>query len=432
MAENGGTGAENGGGRAAAPSRISSMYRRHEADVFPPQMELSFIDGDERQVLRYEKVQWDVSGTRQGLRYGENPGQSAALYRLVGGNLNLGDVTCIQPGKYATADIELLQSGKHPGKINITDTDAALGILKYLTDSPACVIVKHNNPSGVARGDEVHEAYEAAHRADPIAAFGGVVALNRTVDRATAEAISRRYAEVVVAPEFGEGVLDILAQRKNLRVFRIANLSRLSTFRSARYVDLNSLMDGSVIAQLSYHAEIETESDFMQARAERNGTLYEVDRHVTTQEARDLLFAWHVCTAVTSNSVLYVKNGVTIGIGTGEQDRVGCAQFARDKAYRNASERIALDEYGSSFRFLEEAAKREIAERVSADNADLRGAVMASDAFFPFRDGADVGLSEGVTALVQPGGSLRDYELIEACNEYGAAMVFTGQRAFRH
>jgi phosphoribosylaminoimidazolecarboxamide formyltransferase/IMP cyclohydrolase len=424
---------QSGGGSAGGGTgKLSSMYRRREKDLFPPQMELSFIDGDDRRTLRYEKVEWEVEGERRGLRYGENPGQSAALYRLVYGNLSLGDVECVKPGEYASAGLELLKSGKHPGKINVTDADAALEILKYLTDSPACVVVKHNNPSGVARSDSIHAAYEAAYGADPVAAFGGVVAVNRPIDPGTAEAIAERYAEVVVAPGFEEGVLDILGRRKNLRVFRIRNMDRLATFRDVRYVDFTSLMDGSLITQLSYHAEIESVDDFMDATAERDGTRYEMERRPTDQEARDLLFAWHVCTAVTSNSVVYVKNGVTVGIGTGEQDRVGCARFARDKAYRNASERIAIREYGKSFRFLEEPVRRDIAERVASDNADLRGAAMASDAFFPFRDGADVGLSEGVTAIVQPGGSLRDHELISACNEYGASMVFTGQRAFRH
>lgn len=415
-----------------AAKSLTRMYRRVEEDVFPPSMEITFAGPAGRQTLVYEKVTWAVAGERKGLRYGENPGQSAAMYRLVNGNVTLGEVTCIQPGRYAGSAVELLQAGKHPGKINVTDTDAALGILKHLPDRPACVIVKHNNPSGVARGETPAAAYEAAYLADPVAAFGGVVAVNRPLDRHTAAAIVERYVEVVVAPEYEEGATEILAGKKNLRVFRVANLSALEEFQRARYVDFTSLMDGGIITQLSYVTETTTPEDFLSPRVERDGTIYAMNREPTAAEAGDLLFAWHVCTAVTSNSVVYVKDGVTVGIGTGEQDRVGCAQFARDKAYRNAAERIALGEHGTAFRYLEVPQQRQISERVDAARGDLTGAVMASDAFFPFRDGIDVGLREGVSAVIQPGGSIRDHEVIEACNEADAAMVFTGQRAFRH
>ncbi|MFP4483477.1 MAG: IMP cyclohydrolase [Spirochaetaceae bacterium] len=411
---------------------IRSMYRRVEEDVFPSTMEISFVDTSGRQTLVYEKVTWEVAGERKGLRYGENPGQSAAMYRLVNGNLTLGEVSCIMPGRYAASAVELLQAGKHPGKINVTDADAALGILKHLGDRPTCVIVKHNNPSGVACADTLSAAYHAAFMADPVAAFGGVVAVNRTLDRETAEAIAERYVEVVVAPEFGDGVMEILAGKKNLRVFRIGSLRSLEQFQRARYVDFTSLMDGGVIAQLSYVTETTQPEHFLTPRVEREGRVFTVDREPSAAEAQDLLLAWHVCTAVTSNSVLYVKGGVTMGIGTGEQDRVGCARFARDKAYRNAAERIALREHGSALRYLEVPQQRQIEERVAAAKAGLPGAVMASDAFFPFRDGVDVGIREGISAVIQPGGSVRDYEVIEACNEAGVAMVFTGQRAFRH
>ncbi len=411
---------------------LRSMYREMQQDLLPPALEISFIDGDRRQTLRYEKVGWEIDGERRGLRYGENPDQSAAMYRLVNGNLAFGDVECLQPGRYLSSAVELLQAGKHPGKINITDTDAALEILKYLTDRPACVIVKHNNPSGVAVSDSILHAFQAAFDADPVAAFGGVVALNRSLDRGTAEAIVERYFEVVVAPELEEGVAEILGRKKNLRVFRVGNIAKLEEFRAGRFVDFTSLIDGGIIAQLSYRVNAAGADDLLAPSVEREGELYEMKRPPTEAEEKDLLFAWYVCAAVTSNSVVFAKNEVTVGIGTGEQDRVGCAQFARDKAYRNSAERIALKDHGTSLRFLDAPMQRKIQERALATRAGLEGAAMASDAFFPFRDGVDVGISEGISAVIQPGGSIRDYEVIQACNDAGVAMVFTGQRAFRH
>ena len=184
---------------------LKKMYRTIVHDHFPPKMEVSFVDDNNRQTLFYEKVTWRIDDVDKGLRYGENPGQEAALYRLVNGNLVLGETESIQPGKFLASDIELLQSGKHPGKTNITDTDNALNILRYFQDTPTVAIMKHNNPCGVAQAEELEAAYLRADRADRIAAFGGCIALNRPVDRATAEAILSRYAEVVVAPDYEPG-----------------------------------------------------------------------------------------------------------------------------------------------------------------------------------------------------------------------------------
>ena len=177
---------------------LKKMYRTVMDDHFPPRMEISFVDKDKRQTLFYEKVVWVVDDVQKGLRYGENPGQEAALYKLVNGNLVLGDTQTIQSGKYLASDIELLQSGKHPGKTNLTDADNSLNILRYFTDKPTVVIVKHNNPCGVARADTLVDAYVKANLADRVAAFGGCIAVNRAVDKATAEAITRQYAEVIV------------------------------------------------------------------------------------------------------------------------------------------------------------------------------------------------------------------------------------------
>ena len=181
---------------------LKEAYKTIEADHFAPKMEISFIDGDKRSTLCYEKVTWNIAGEEKGLRYGENPGQEAALYKLVNGNILLGDVETIQPGRYLASVPELLQSGKHPGKTNVTDSDNALNILRYLMDRPCAVIVKHNNPCGVAQADTLAEAYFRANKADRLAAFGGAIALNRTCDLETAKLIVENYAEVVVAPEF--------------------------------------------------------------------------------------------------------------------------------------------------------------------------------------------------------------------------------------
>ncbi len=412
---------------------LKAAYKTVMDDHFTPGMEISFIDGDKRQTLIYEKVSWLIDGVQKGLRYGENPGQEAALFKLVNGNLSLGDVECIQPGKYLASDVELLQSGKHPGKTNITDADNALNILRYLMDTPCAVVMKHNNPCGVAKADSLVDAYDKANMADRLAAFGGAIALNREVDTDTADLIAGNYAEVVIAPDFAPGVMDILGKRKNLRVMRINNMERLAEYDGARFVDLKSLMDGGMVAQWSFVPEARTTDDLMPASATYKGEEYKIKRLPTEREYDDLLFGWLVEAGVTSNSVLYVKNGVTVGIGTGEQDRVGVAEIARDKAYRKLADRLCWEAHATPYNSLEDAdAKAEIDREVQNQRGGLPGSCMVSDAFFPFRDGAEVGIKEGVTAIVQPGGSARDHESIEACNEANVSMVYTGQRSFKH
>jgi phosphoribosylaminoimidazolecarboxamide formyltransferase / IMP cyclohydrolase len=412
---------------------LKAAYRTIMDDHFPEQMEISFVSGGERKTLFYEKVSWVIDGVRKGLRYGENPGQEAALYKLINGNLTLGEVTTIVPGRYLVSDMELLQSGKHPGKTNLTDADNALNMLRYLTDRPAAAVMKHNNPSGVALGDSLEEAYLKADLADHVAAFGGCIALNRPVDRATAEAIATRYAEVVVAPEFEEGAIEILAQRSNLRIMRVAAMVDLASFAGERFVDFKSLIDGAVIAQLSYRPELRRVEDLKAAETIYKDKTYRVERPPTQRELEDMLFGWLVEAGVTSNSVLYVKDQATVSIGTGEQDRVGVAEIARDKAYRKLMDRLAFERHGLNFDTLPTDELRDsIQAEVRERRGGLPGAVMVSDAFFPFRDGIDVGLREGVTAVVQPGGSLNDYQSIEACNEFNASMAFTGQRSFKH
>ncbi len=412
---------------------LKRMYRTIMDDHFPSRMEISFVEADQRQTLVYEKVTWTIDNVRKGLRYGENPGQEAALYRLTNGNLLLGDTRTIQPGRYLVSDVELLQSGKHPGKTNLTDADNSLNILRYFTDTPTVVIVKHNNPCGVAQADTLCEAYGKAYMADRVAAFGGCIAVNRPVDKDTAEAVTRQYAEVIVAPDFEPGVMDILARKKNLRVMRIAAIDRLASFVGAPYVDFKSLVDGGIIVQWPFVPTARTAGDLIPAECEYNGVRYKIQREPTAAETTDMLFGWLVEAGITSNSVIYVKDRVTVGIGTGEQDRVGVAEIARDKAYRKLADRYCFDAFAVAYNDLKDKDKRaEIDRRVAGEHGGLSGAVMVSDAFFPFRDGVDVGLREGVTAVIQPGGSANDYQSILACNEAGAAMVYTGQRSFRH
>jgi phosphoribosylaminoimidazolecarboxamide formyltransferase / IMP cyclohydrolase len=408
-------------------------YRTMVREAFPERMEVSFLEGDRRQTLFYEKVTWEIGGERMGLRYGENPGQPAALYRPTNGNLVLGDAVTIQPGPYLVSDAEILQSGKHPGKINLTDADNALNILRYLPDTPTVAIMKHNNPCGVAQAATLEAAYLRADRADRIAAFGGCIALNRPVDRATAEAIASRYAEVVVAPDFAPRAMEVLETKKSLRVLRIRNMERLQDFVGFPCLDFKSLIDGGIVLQTSYVSRIRAKEDLTIASCTHNGVEYRVRRAPTEEEFGDMLFGWWVELGITSNSVIYVKDRMTVGIGTGEQDRVGVAEIARDKAYRKMADLICFEEQGVPLHELRDGRIREgIEKRVREARGGLRGSVMVSDAFFPFRDGVDVGLREGVTAVVQPGGSERDFESIEACNEYGATMVFTGQRCFKH
>ena len=414
-------------------NNLRKMYLEINKDHFPQKMEIALYDDERRQSLFYEKVEWTIDGESRGLRYGENPDQEAAMYRLVNGNLSLGEVECILPGNYLLSNVELLQSGKHPGKTNITDIDNALNILRYLTDKPCTVIVKHNNPSGVAIADTLAESYEKAYLADRIAAFGGAIAVNRPLDKTTANLIVESYCEVVAAPEFEHGVLEILAKKKNVRVMRIANIGRLEQFAANRVLDFKSLIDGGLIMQWSVSPIVRRPGAFIPAETEYQGKKFSVARQPTPSELDDMVFGWLVEAGVTSNSVLYVKDGVTVGIGTGEQDRVGVAEIAIHKAYKKFADLYAWKKWQTPLALVTEQAKIDEAwAETKAMRAGLPGSIMVSDAFFPFRDGVEAGLKEGISAIVQPGGSVRDWEVIEAVNEANAAMMFTGQRSFKH
>ncbi len=428
-------------------SDIKKMYSTILGDSFPMDMTISFGD----QTLVYKKKTWKIKGSdgsfdERGVRYGENPDQEAALYELVNGNLTLGGCRFIDPNNGLVSAItveDMLQVGKHPGKINLTDIDNGLNIIKYLADKPAAVILKHNNPCGAAYGDTLTTAFNRALRCDRIAAFGGAVVLNRPCDKDTADLLANNYLEVVCAPEFERGCLEILQKAKNLRIIRMGGIDRLRDFEKFRFVDFKSLIDGGIIVQQSAVNSIRRISDLIPATAKWQGKEYRCERHPTVRELEDMIFGWAIEHGVTSNSVLYVKDGRTIGIGTGEQDRVGVAEIAVHKAYIKYADIVSFDTYGIGYSDLELAinqGKRDRAEKVEIDRkvqrekAGLPGSVMISDAFFPFRDGADVGLNQQISAILQAGGSQRDFETIEACNEKEpkVAMMFTGQRSFKH
>lgn len=428
-------------------SDLKKMYSTILGDSFPMEMTISFGE----QTLVYRKKTWKIKDSdgsidERGLRYGENPDQEAALYELVNGNLLLGDCRYIEPGNGLVSAIkveDMLQVGKHPGKINLTDIDNGLNIIKYLMDKPAAVILKHNNPCGAAYGESLAHAFNRAWRADRIAAFGGAVVLNRPCDKDTAEMLAKNYLEVVCAPEFEPGTMELLGKAKNLRVIRINGIDRLRDFEQFRFVDFKSLIDGGIIVQQSAVNTIRTPADLKPAVATWQGKEYRCERQPTQRELDDMIFGWAVEHGVTSNSVIYVKDGCTVGIGTGEQDRVGVAEIAVHKAYCKYSDILCFDKFGMGYADLllaidkaerDEREKEEIEKQTKNDRGGIPNSVMISDAFFPFRDGADVGIKQGVSAILQAGGSMRDFEVIEACNKASSkiTMMFTGQRSFKH
>jgi phosphoribosylaminoimidazolecarboxamide formyltransferase/IMP cyclohydrolase len=423
-------------------SQLKDMYSSVLRDAFPETLRLEF--GDTR--LAFRRRSWEIDGEKKGLRYGENPDQPAALYELVEGRAHLDGVACMGPGQglvSALTEENMLQAGKHPGKINLTDVDNGINILQYLHARPAAVILKHNNPCGAAwSGLGVADALDKAFWSDRIAAFGGAVVVNRPLDRAAASLIDSSYFEVVAAPDFEEGAFDLVRKRKNLRILCIPGLAELERVAGVPFLDIKSLSDGGLVIQRSFVNRIRTADDFLPAAAEKDG-LAVAARKPTPREADDLLFAWAVESGVTSNSVLFARDGATVAIGAGEQDRVGCVELAARKALVKYSDALIFKECGKSLYELAALAESDAwaeklladaGERAAACRGGLDGSVLVSDGFFPFRDGVDVAIRQGVTAIAQPGGSMRDHEVIMAVNEAvpQVAMVFTGQRSFRH
>ncbi|MBI1387427.1 MAG: IMP cyclohydrolase [bacterium] len=432
---------------------------------------VNLLKATQAQSVLYEKVSWTLPGDggepeEKGLRYGENPGQEAALYRPINGHLVLAGIEFLGEGDSLVGGLStdaLIQFGKHPGKTNLTDVDSGLGILKHFHEQPCAVIIKHNNPSGVALGRTLLQAYTKAFEADPIAPFGGALIVNHALDKETAEAIAAQYYEVVCAPEYEEGTVEILARRKNLRVIKLTSIARLKDYMGRRFIDFKSLSDGSVLPQWSYvptagadQRVIGSYADFAEAvevpkglelrdmvggKMVKTGESVGIEAEPTESQLRDMWFAWMVETGVTSNSVLTARDLATVSIGVGGQDRVSMAKQCVHKAYESKRALYSLKKYGKNFDLLKididrAQIPREAIAEVEAfavgNNAGLLNAVAASDAFFPFRDGVDVLLEQGIKAIVQPGGSLRDADAVIACNESKATMVFTGMRCFKH
>ncbi len=425
-------------------SSIRKAYKTILKENFPPELVLEF----QGQRLMFQKRQWTAvseTGTPhvEGLRYGDNPDQPAALYQLVSGAADMGE-TRFGPGHSLVSGLteeHFIQFGKHPGKTNLTDLDAGIRILAPLATRPAAVIIKHGNPCGAARADTIHDAYEKAYFADRIAAMGGCIVLNRPVTRDCAERIAAQYAEVVAAPEYEEGTTEILRSRENLRIIRLPELARLEEVTGETTLQLSSTSDGGLLVQFSQDARIRTPEDFVPARHVVRGTTHEAVRQPTAGELEDLYMAWHICANVTSNAIVMVRNQVTTAIGTGEQDRVGAVRLAIEKARTKLADQLAFERHGISIFELELAVSRgtipaadleAIRNTVQEEKDGLAGSVMASDGFFPFRDAVDAACARGITAFAEPGGAMRDHEVIDACNELGAAIVFTNQRVFRH
>lgn len=427
-------------------SQLKAMYSNLVRDDFPDTM--TIILGDEK--LVFHKRQWRINDELKGLRYGENPDQPAALYQLASGQLSCGGLNWRKPGDAivsALTEGQMLQAGKHPGKTNLTDVDNGVNILQYLAEKPACVILKHNNPCGAAWVDKekggIFKALEKAWWCDRIAAFGGAIVVNAPINLDCANMISENYVEVVAAPAYEEGSLAILQKRKNLRILELPALARLEELRASVWLDIRSLADGGLIIQKSFRSRIGAPEDFLPATAtEKDGTVL-VARAPNREELEDLRFAWSVEAGVSSNSVIFARDGATVAIGTGEQDRVGCVELAIHKAYTKFADtlcwrELALPLYEARRKSLQDeelALKlRDIDRRCAKSCGGLKGSRMVSDGFFPFRDAVDVAIAQGVTAIAQPGGSLRDAEAILACNEAvpQVAMVFTAQRSFRH
>ena len=315
----------------------------------------------------------------QDLRYGENPHQSAAFYRD------------LYPAPGSLVSAKQLQ-GKELSYNNIADGDAAWECVKTF-EAPACVIVKHANPCGVAVGKDAHEAYSKAFQTDPTSAFGGIIAFNHTVDLAAAQAVSKQFVEVLMAPAYTAEALELFKAKANVRVLQISldgvkRDGKTAWERGLNSHDVKRVGSGLLIQTADNH------------ELQRSDLKVVTKLAPTEQQLEDLLFAWKVAKFVKSNAIVFCKDGMTMGVGAGQMSRLDSARIASIKA-----EHAQLS---------------------------LRGTAVASDAFFPFRDGLDVVIDHGATCVIQPGGSMRDQEVIDAANERGVAMVFSGVRHFRH
>jgi phosphoribosylaminoimidazolecarboxamide formyltransferase/IMP cyclohydrolase len=312
----------------------------------------------------------------QDLRYGENPHQQAAFYRDL----------CPAPGSLVTA--QQLQ-GKELSYNNIADADAAWECVKSF-DTPACVIVKHANPCGVAVGKDALESYSKAFQTDPTSAFGGIIAFNRTVDVAASQEVNKQFVEVLMAPGFTPEAMEVFKSKVNVRILKIdlPPGGKTAWHNGRNIVDIKRVGSGLLMQTADNHELALADLKVV------------TKKQPTAQQLQDLLFAWKVAKYVKSNAIVFCKDGMTMGVGAGQMSRLDSARIASIKAQHA--------------------------------NLSLQGTAVASDAFFPFRDGLDVVVDAGATCVIQPGGSMRDQEVIDAADERGVAMVFSGVRHFRH
>ena len=356
-------------------SKTKSMRKKYSTALgedFPETIKITI--GDKETVYR----------KHMSLRYGENPHQPAAFYSPKEAPLTVGDIKLIKSGKGGLS------------MTNVEDANNSMRIVSYF-DRPAVAVMKHVNPSGAAtqNADEpLVEVYRRARDCDALAAFGSVVGFNCEVDPVTAEELMNSYVEGVVAPSYAEGCMEFFNQKKNIRIMTVDGLDAVSKYVGEPMwpLDISVQADGSLVLQAPMLTKLRSVDDLRVV----------TERAPTSQELKDLLFSWYLCMNVRSNGVVLSKNNATIGVGTGQQDRVTAVKLALEKA-------------------------------VGRGHGDeIPGSVIASDGFFPFRDSIDLIAEYGVTAVVQPGGSIRDKKIIAACNEHGIAMVFTDERCFRH
>jgi AICAR transformylase/IMP cyclohydrolase PurH len=355
---------------------IRRIYRTARDEDLPLSLKLTIGD----KVFEYSKVQWKVEGRMRGLRYGTNPHQKGALYRPKSSNGGIGNVDWVKWGKDG------------PSATNIEDGSHGLRITGYFKE-PAVAVMKHLNPSGVAVSREhehLSQTYARARDSDNRAAFGSVVVFNSSVDRKTAEEIMKTFVEVVYAPGYGSDALKVFESKRDIRVGEVPAPEARDV---ATPPDVVVLEDGSLIIEDQYRTSILSLREMQRLRVP-------TEKRPSDHEYLDLLHGWWVACEVRSNAVVFWKDGTSLAIGTGQQDRIGAIESSIEKAHR----------LGHS----------------------LEGSVLASDGFLPKLDNVEALAKEGVSAIVQPGGSVEDPEIVKACNEQGMKMVFTGERAFRH
>lgn len=339
--------------------QTTAAYDQAISAYLTSQLSKNENDYAEKITLQFEK--------KQNLRYGENPHQTACLYE---------EIPSIKGSLVQAVQLH----GKELSFNNYIDLEGALTTVREFKDEPACVIIKHTNPCGVALGSHLNEAFLRAKESDSVSAFGGIIGFNQSVDEDTAKSISESFFECIIAPDYDESALEILTSKKNIRLLKLDPF-----YPEANEADYKRVEGGLLFQQ----------KDIAMVRDDELKVVS--NRQPSSEELAELMFAWKVCKHVKSNAIVYTKNNQVLGVGAGQMSRIDSSKIAASKA-----------------------------------NQSLEGSVIASDAFFPFRDGVDEAAKHGITAVIQPGGSVRDEEVIQAANDHNLAMVFTGMRHFRH